>query len=61
MLSPQLEYPLTLAEVLFEELETTCADIDESEREIEVRSTQVENRGLAFNPRQQRRERVDTR
>lgn len=48
MPNAQSDYPLTLAEVLFEELETTSADIDESEIEIEVVFTEVENRGLAL-------------
>ncbi len=48
MPNAQADYPLTLAEVLFEELETTCADIDKPEIEIEVVFTEVENRGLAL-------------
>lgn len=48
MPNAQSDYPLTLAEVLFEELETTCADIDKPEIEIEVVFTEVENRGLAL-------------
>jgi hypothetical protein len=48
MPNAQSDYPLTLAEVLFEELETTCADIDKPEIEIEVVFTEVESRGLAL-------------
>ena len=48
MPNAQAEYPLTLAEVLFEELETLCADIDDDQIEIEVVYTEIENRGLAL-------------
>jgi hypothetical protein len=48
MPNAQSEYPLTLAEVLFDELEITCEDIDESEIEIEVVFTEIESRGLAL-------------
>jgi len=48
MPSSQSEYPLTLAEVLFEELEATCSDIDESEIEIDIAITAGENRGRAI-------------
>jgi hypothetical protein len=48
MPSSQSEFPLTLAEVLFEELETTCADIDESQTEIQLVYAEDESRGLAF-------------
>jgi hypothetical protein len=47
MPSSQSEYPLTLAEVLFDELETTCADLDESEIEIDIVIDAEENRGRA--------------
>ncbi len=48
MPNAQSDYPLTLAEVLFEELETTSADIEASDIEIKVAFTEVENRGLAL-------------
>jgi hypothetical protein len=45
---PENNFPLTLAEVLFEELETMCADIDESQTEIQLVYAEDESRGLAF-------------
>ncbi|MEK6335348.1 MAG: patatin-like phospholipase family protein [Acidobacteriota bacterium] len=48
MPSAQSQFPLTLAEVLFEELENMYADIDDDQIEIEVVYAEVENRGLAL-------------
>jgi hypothetical protein len=46
MPNAQAEFPLTLAEVLFDELEATCAGLDDPQLEIEV--VQVDRRGLAI-------------
>jgi Patatin-like phospholipase len=48
MPNSQAEYPLTLAEVLFDELEATCADLDETQLEFEVVYVEGEKRGLAI-------------
>ena len=48
MTNSQSQFPLTLAEVLFEELEATCEDIDETQLQIEVLFDEVENRSLAI-------------
>jgi len=67
MANPELEYPLTIAEVLFEELETTSANNNESPGETDwrtVRERIEEIRSLPTYSREQldlifRRERID--